>query len=215
MYWSILDNKRIELLRKIVKTVSLNNYYMAGGTALSLQLNLRESFDFDFCVLDMFNSDVLISELKSIGNIEVKQNQKGTVDVLLDGVQVSFFFYPNNLLDDTVNNNEIPDLKMASILDIAAMKVAAIGGRGAKKDFFDLYNIMKKCNIDTEKLASAVIKKFGTNVNYVNMIMGLSYFEDAESEELPRTFVEYDWNIIKQFFIDIQPKFQMALEKYL
>ena len=215
MYWSILDNKRIELLRKIVKTVSLNNYYMAGGTALSLQLNLRESFDFDFCVLDMFNSDVLISELKSIGNIEVKQNQKGTVDVLLDGVQVSFFFYPNNLLDDTVNNNEIPDLKMASILDIAAMKVAAIGGRGAKKDFFDLYNIMKKCNIDTEKLASAVIKKFGTNVNYVNMIMGLSYFEDAESEELPRTFVEYDWNTIKQFFIDIQPEFQMALEKYL
>ncbi len=215
MYWSILDNKRIELLRKIVKTVSLNNYYMAGGTALSLQLNLRESFDFDFCVLDMFNSDVLISELKSIGNIEVKQNQKGTVDVLLDGVQVSFFFYPNNLVDDIVNNNEIPDLKMASILDIAAMKVAAIGGRGAKKDFFDLYNIMKKCNIDTEKLASAVIKKFGTNVNYVNMIMGLSYFEDAESEELPRTFVEYDWNTIKQFFINIQPKFQMALEKYL
>lgn len=215
MYWSILDNKRIELLRKIVKAVSLNNYYMAGGTALSLQLNLRESFDFDFCVLAMFNSDVLISELKSIGNIEVKQNQKGTVDVLLDGVQVSFFFYPNNLVDDIVNNNEIPDLKMASILDIAAMKVAAIGGRGAKKDFFDLYNIMKKCNIDTEKLASAVIKKFGTNVNYVNMIMGLSYFEDAESEELPRTFVEYDWNTIKQFFIDIQPEFQMALEKYL
>lgn len=83
----------------------------------------------------MFNSDVLISELKSIGNIEVKQNQKGTVDVLLDGVQVSFFFYPNNLVDDIVNNNEIPDLKMASILDIAAMKIAAIGGRGAKKVF--------------------------------------------------------------------------------
>ena len=215
MYWSILDNKRIELLRKIVKTVSLNNYYMAGGTALSLQLNLRESFDFDFCVPDMFNSDVLISELKSIGNIEVKQNQKGTVDVLLDGVQVSFFFYPNNLVDDIVNNNEIPDLKMASILDIAAMKIAAIGGRGAKKDFFDLYNIMKKCNIDTEKLASAVIKKFGTNVNYVNMIMGLSYFEDAESEVLPKTFVEYDWNTIKKHFIDIQPEFQVALEKYL
>lgn len=93
MYWSILDNKRIELLRKIVKTISLNNYYMVGGTALSLQLNLRESFDFDFCTSDMFNSDVLLSELKSIGNTEVKQNQKGTIDVLLDGVQVSFFFY--------------------------------------------------------------------------------------------------------------------------
>ena len=215
MYWSILDNKRIELLRKIVKTISLNNYYMVGGTALSLQLNLRESFDFDFCTSDMFNSDVLLSELKSIGNTEVKQNQKGTIDVLLDGVQVSFFFYQNNLVENIVKNDEIPNLRMASILDIAAMKVAAIGGRGAKKDFFDLYNIMKKCNIDTEKLASAVIKKFGTNVNYVNMIMGLSYFEDAESEELPKTFVEYDWNTIKKYFIDIQPEFQVALEKYL
>lgn len=215
MYWSILDNKRIELLRKIVKTISLNNYYMVGGTALSLQLNLRESFDFDFCTSDMFNSDVLLSELKSIGNTEVKQNQKGTIDVLLDGVQVSFFFYQNNLVENIVKNDEIPNLRMASILDIAAMKVAAIGGRGAKKDFFDLYNIMKKCNIDTEKLASAVIKKFGTNVNYVNMIMGLSYFEDAESEELPKTFVEYDWNTIKKHFIDIQPEFQVALEKYL
>ena len=215
MYWNILDNKRIELLREIVKTISLNNYYMVGGTALSLQLNLRESFDFDFCTSDMFNSDVLLSELKSIGNTEVKQNQKGTIDVLLDGVQVSFFFYPNNLVENIVKNDEIPNLRMASILDIAAMKVAAIGGRGAKKDFFDLYNIMKKCNIDTEKLASAVIKKFGTNVNYVNMIMGLSYFEDAESEELPKTFVEYDWNTIKKHFIDIQPEFQVALEKYL
>ena len=215
MYWSILDNKRNELLGKIVKTISLINYYMVGGTALSLQLNFRESFDFDFCTSDMFNSDVLLSELKSIGNTEVKQNQKGTIDVLLDGVQVSFFFYQNNLVENIVKKDEIPNLRMASILDIAAMKVAAIGGRGAKKDFFDLYNIMKKCNIDTEKLASAVIKKFGTNVNYVNMIMGLSYFEDAESEELPKTFVEYDWNTIKQFFIDIQPKFQMALEKYL
>jgi len=143
MYWSILDNKRIELLRKIVKTISLNNYYMVGGTALSLQLNLRESFDFDFCTSDMFNSDVLLSELKSIGNTEVKQNQKGTIDVLLDGVQVSFFFYQNNLVENIVKNDEIPNLRMASILDIAAMKVAAIGGRGAKKDFFDLYNIMK------------------------------------------------------------------------
>lgn len=215
MYWNILDKERIKLLKKIVEVVSLDSYYMAGGTALSLQLNLRESFDFDFCVPKLFNSDVLLSELKSIGNTEVKQNQKGTIDVLLDGVQVSFFFYPNNLVENIVKNDEIPDLRMASILDIAAMKVAAIGGRGAKKDFFDLYNIMKKCNIDTEKLASAVIKKFGTNVNYVNMIMGLSYFEDAESEELPKTFVEYDWNTIKKYFIDIQPKFQMALEKYL
>lgn len=50
MNWNIFDKDRYELLRRITETVSIDNYYMIGGTALSLQLGLRESFDFDFCV---------------------------------------------------------------------------------------------------------------------------------------------------------------------
>ena len=48
---------------------------------------------------------------------------------------------------------------MASILDIAVMKIVAIGGRGAKKDFFDLYNIINKCKISIKELADGLIKK--------------------------------------------------------
>ena len=153
--------------------------------------------------------------MKKIGKIEVKQNQNGTVDVLLNNVQVSFFYYPNNVLKEFIKTNEIENLKMASIIDIAAMKVAAIGGRGAKKDFFDLYNIMNKENISVKKIAKAVVEKFGMNVNYVNMIMGLSYFDDAEDEILPETFVEYDWNEIKKYFINIQSQFKDEIEKII
>lgn len=71
---------------------------MIGGTALSLQLGLRESYDFDFCVKKEFNNELLLEELKKLGNVEVIQNQKGTCDVLLNGVQVSFFYYPNKVL---------------------------------------------------------------------------------------------------------------------
>ena len=154
-------------------------------------------------------------ELKKIGKIEVKQNQIGTVDVLLNNAQVSFFYYPNNVLKEFIKTDEIENLKMASIIDIAAMKVAAIGGRGAKKDFFDLYNIMNKENISVKKIAKAVVEKFGMNVNYVNMIMGLSYFDDAEDEILPETFVEYDWNEIKKYFINIQSQFKDEIEKII
>ena len=101
---------------------------------------------------------------------------------------------------------------MASILDIAVMKVVAIGGRGAKKDFFDLYNIMYKSNIGTDEIVKGLIQKCGTNVNYANIIMGLSYFEDAEQEILPKTFVEYNWEEIKKFFIKLQADFQKRLE---
>ena len=106
----------------------------------------------------------------------------------------------------------MPNLKIASVLDIAVMKVVAIGGRGAKKDFFDLYNIMNKSNITLDELAKGLIQKCGNNVNYLNIIMGLSYFEDAEQEILPKTFVEYDWEDIKRFFIKFQNDFQRKLE---
>ena len=212
MYWNIFDKSRYKLLKKISEVISIDDYYMIGGTALSLQIGLRESYDFDFCVKGEFNNEVLLEELKSVGNVEVIQNQKGTCDVLLNGVQVSFFYYPNKVLKDFVKPEEMPKLKIASVLDIAIMKVVAIGGRGAKKDFFDLYNIIKKCNITVDELVNGLVQKCGNNVNYLNIIMGLSYFEDAEDEVLPNTFVPYNWEDIKKFFIEFQRKVQKCLE---
>ena len=149
---------------------------------------------------------------KQFGEIEVKQNQKGTCDVILNGVQISFFFYPNPVIKEFVKLEEMPKLKMASVLDIAIMKVVAIGGRGAKKDFFDLYNIMNRTNITIDELAKGLKQKCGSNVNYANIIMGLSYFEDAEQEILPKIFVEYDWEEVKKFFINFQSDFYKRLE---
>lgn len=214
MYWNIFDKDRYELLKKISEVVSIDDYYMIGGTALSLQLGLRESYDFDFCVKSQFNNEILLNELRNIGNVEVIQNQKGTLDVILNGVQISFFYYPNKVIKDFVRTEEMPKLRIASILDIAIMKVVAIGGRGAKKDFFDLYNIIEKCNITVDELVNGLMQKCGDNINYVNIIMGLSYFEDAEDEILPNTFVEYNWENIKKFFIKLQKEIENKLENY-
>ena len=213
MYWNIIDKDRYQLLKDIIETVTIPTYYMIGGTALSLQMGLRESFDFDFCVPTQFNNELLLEELGKIGEMKVKQNQSGTCDVILNGVQVSFFYYPNKIINELVKPQEMPKLRMASILDIAIMKIVAIGGRGAKKDFFDLYNIINKCRISIKELAEGLIEKCGSKTNYVNIIMGLSYFEDAEQEILPKTFVEYNWEEIKEFFINYQKEFKKYIEK--
>ena len=215
MYWNIIDKDRYKLLKDIIETVTIPTYYMIGGTALSLQMGLRESFDFNFCVPTQFNNELLLEELGKIGEMKVKQNQSGTCDVILNGVQVSFFYYPNKIINELVKPQEMPKLKMASILDIAIMKVVAIGGRGAKKDFFDLYNIINKCKISIKELAEGLIEKCGNKTNYVNIIMGLSYFEDAEQEILPKTFVEYNWEEIKEFFINYQREFKEYIEKII
>ncbi len=51
--------------------------------------------------------------------------------MILNGVQVSFFYYPNQVIEKYIIPEEMPKLKIASILNIAVMKVVAIGGRGA------------------------------------------------------------------------------------
>ena len=67
------------------------------------------------------------------------------------------------------------ELKIASILDIAVMKVVAIGGRGAKKDFFDLYNIMNKSSITIDELAYKITDKFSKKIRNIGNIEILYY----------------------------------------
>ena len=70
-----------------------------------------------------------------------------------------------------------------------------------------------RCKITIKDLAEGLIEKCGNRTNYVNIIMGLSYLEDAEQEILPKTFVKYNWEEIKQFFINYQTEFKEYIEK--
>jgi len=210
MYWEILDQDRIKLLKEIVSIVDIGEYYMAGGTALSLQLGLRKSVDFDFFVPHQFNSDQLYLQLKQIcpnGISSVNIDGKGTCDVIMKNVQVSFFEYPYKTLYEYNFDQEIPKLALASIGDIAAMKALAIGGRGSKKDFFDLYEIIRQTNYTIDQLVIDLYNKYGQNRDLSYIAMGLNYFEEADAEILPETFVKYDWNQIKEEFTHFQQIF--------
>lgn len=210
MHWDILDKKRVSLLKKIAQGVDVGEYYMAGGTALSLQLGLRKSVDFDFFVPHKFNPHSLYAQLKDIcpdDIIAVNVDNRGTCDVIMEGVQVSFFEYPYDTLYEYVRDQSMPELAMASIKDIAAMKALAIGSRGAIKVFFDLYQIYQRTDYGTYMLVHDLYLKYGehTNLSYVGM--GLNYFEEAEQEILPETYVKYDWKEIKGFFDIVQREF--------
>ena len=94
---------------------------------------------------------------------------------------------------------------MASVDDIAAMKLSAIGSRGSRKDFYDLYQIYHiEPGFQSERLINAVHQKFGQDFDMTYMVMALNYFENAETETLPKLFVHADWDQIKQFFTENQ-----------
>ena len=209
MHTEILDARRVSLLRALLTLPELESFYLAGGTALSLQLGLRVSVDFDFFAERRFNADAVCAAIKELcPSTRVIFQDVDTCDLMVDGIQVSLFRYPYPLCEEPVRGNGPLDrLSMASVSDIAAMKLSAIGSRGSRKDFYDLYEIYRQCpSFSGERLLAAARTKFGQNTDLTYMLMGLTYFDDAESETLPKLFIPADWADIKAFFRDEQQR---------
>lgn len=215
MYLNILDSERQKLLKSVIEMPTLRHFYLAGGTALSLQMGLRESYDFDFFTEHKFNEAAALAAFRDrFPNTSVIHVESDTCDVLVNRVQISLFRYPYPMVSDLAcGEGAWCDLKMAGIDDIAVMKWAAIGSRGARKDFYDLYQIYRMTpDFDSARLWKNAHDKYGENFSISNMIMGLNYFDDAEGETLPRTFADADWNEIKVFFREVQRQ-MIALEE--
>jgi hypothetical protein len=183
IHWEILDDHRQALLKRLALMTYPKGVYLAGGTGLSLQMKLRTSVDFDFFVPTSFNEEVLYQEIKEAGFT--------SLDV-----------YPYPQVAPLITDIHFKALSFASPRDIALMKFQAIGSRGSKKDFYDLYEILKEEKIPGKDLLQEAKKKFGTHTELSYFIMGLTYFEDAEDDLLPQLFVPADWQTIKDFFIE-------------
>ncbi|MDO8515532.1 MAG: hypothetical protein Q7S14_03460 [bacterium] len=86
-------------------------------------------------------------------------------------------------------------------MDIAAMKIDAIGGRGVKRDFIDLYLLCKEFTL--ENCLNFYVTKYPTRKdNLFHTIKSLSYFNDAEKFGEPEMLVPLNWNEVMKYFTE-------------
>jgi predicted nucleotidyltransferase component of viral defense system len=180
MFYNILDKKRMAILPLLKEFKS--DFYLAGGTALALQLGHRDSIDFDFFSVKNIDTEKLFERIKTIFvDYEVKkiQEEKNTLTIIIDeNIKISFFTYRYELLNELINEE---NLKLASIEDIACMKLSAIVSRSTEKDYVDLYFILQ--NNSLGNLLKLVQKKFPSlDTNLV--IKSLTYFDDIVEEAI-------------------------------
>lgn len=188
---ALLD--RLETLR----TPDLHGWVLAGGTGLALQLGHRTSEDFDFFRTDDVDPRRLIPALEAAGACELLQEAEHTLTLLCAGVKLSFF---------RVRDPFIFPLKsyrffhVASVREIALMKLVAISGRGARKDFVDLYRILRE-GFTLPGLFADLPRKYGpARINTYHILKCLTYFADAEEEPEPRMLTPFDWVECKALF---------------
>ncbi len=178
-------------------------WYLAGGTALTLQCDHRVSVDLDFFTQRTdFNTEHTASALISLGWI-TSINERGTLYGELEGAKVSFIAYPY-----FVPKQPYIVYKSINILDakdIAVMKIIAISQRGKKRDFFDLYWYITHRESLLDVLQRVKGQYPNTQHNYHHIIKSLTYFEEAEEDPQPQIFFDATWEQVKQHFISIVP----------
>lgn len=180
MFYNILDKERLDIL-PLFKELK-NKFYLAGGTALALQIGHRDSVDFDFFSEENIDTGELFEKLEDIFvgyKIQKVQEEKNTLTIVIGkNVKVSFFAYKYMLLNDFVKESY---LRLASVEDIACMKLSAIVSRSTEKDYIDLYFILQ--NKSLAELMKLLSKKFSAlDKNLV--IKSLVYFDDIEEEAI-------------------------------
>lgn len=192
-----LPKTTANLIEKINSLPEIQAFYLSGGTALALQLGHRESEDLDFFNQREFDPNHIQQTLLNIGPLESIQIEKGTFNAFLHGVKLQFLHYPYTLLKKTLPWNK---LNLSSVIDIACTKLITISARGNKKDFIDIYHILKKYSI--QELFSKLDRKYKeTNYNYAHILKSLIYFQDADAQPMPRMHVKTNWQQIKQEII--------------
>lgn len=176
----------------------LDNWTLAGDTGLALQVGHRISEDFDFFRVEPFEVGRLYGVLREAGPPETLQEDRDTLTVLLEGVKLSFFSVADPFLFDV---RKYRFFGIADVRDIALMKLAAISSRGSRKDFVDLYTILRG-GLSLERCFEWLPRKYGEGrVNSYHVLKSLTWFEDAEREPMPRLLEPFDWKECKAFFV--------------
>jgi len=181
----------LELLKSLSAEPVLAQTRLVGGTALALQLGHRSSIDLDFFGSVDDDEQEIHEALTRAGKWSVTSEKKNIKCYIVDGVKIDIVNYAYPWIDAPVESD---GFTLASPKDIAAMKINAIIGRGTKKDFIDIFFLLKQYSLS--ELLDFYKHKY-PEYSIFRALMSLSYFDDAEHQDMPKMFAEAKWETIK------------------
>ena len=205
----ILDDKRREIFLRL-KSFKKKGY-LSGGTALSLQIRHRRSFDFDiFLDREIKDTDLLVLKRQFLIK-EIMLNTSEQLDVLTSSfVKITLAYYRYNPLFPLIETNSIP---LLSVKDVAADKSHTIGRRGKWRDYVDIFFLLKEKHITISELIKLAEKKFREEFNAKLFLEQLTYFKDLDRFEISFIDKKYSRKQIEQYLIQQAKHYQESIIK--
>ena len=134
--YNTITSHTLELLKVLMAEPLFSSLRLVGGTALALQYGHRNSIDLDFFGEIEEDAETIKEVLRKHGKLSVIKESQNIRLYHLDEIKIDIVNYKYRWIDNPTIDGKII---LASPIDIAAMKINAIEGRGTKKDFIDIY----------------------------------------------------------------------------
>ena len=203
LHYETIHPATLELLKTLMSRNELKDLRLVGGTSLALQYGHRQSVDLDFFGKPQATQDEIVEMARTIGELKILNRTNSILQMALNGVKVDVVDYSYyEWIDEPIVED---GLTLASPKDIAALKVNAIEGRGTKKDFVDIFELLK--HYDLSDILDFYRQKY-PNYSIFRALLSLTYFEDAESQTMPVMFVSDYWEKIKEVVLEKVKEYQ-------
>ncbi len=182
---TILPNAQRILWHELGTTPS--HFTLYGGTAIALRLGHRFSVDFDFFSTQPFVPQKLMASIPYLQNGVLRQSAANTLNVSVERgepVQLSYFgslHIGQVALNDTAEDNGIA---IASLLDLAGMKVSVVTQRAEIKDYLDIHALLTQEKIPLQFMLSAAKIIYGAEFNPLITLKAISYHDDESLQNL-------------------------------
>lgn len=203
LFWNALAADTRETFTVLASLPVPAEFYLAGGTALALQIGHRISRDLDFFTADNLLEPAertqLAQALQNVQPTAIRHESNGQLFATVKGVEVSFIHQHHTLLFPTLEANGI---QLAQPVDIGLMKLAAIKDRGTRRDFVDLYCLRHVAPL--AMMFELLSRKYHDRPDFsVHLAYALSYFEDAEADPRQLQLLQpVNWKAVKQYALD-------------
>lgn len=198
LFWNTITNDMRVILNEFSGSEIGTRFYLAGGTALSLQLGHRLSVDLDFFTPTEDVPAIRPALEKSLVSFHpiLADSAWGNLAYLVRDIRVGFYGYGYELVAPLAEGE---NARLASLEDIALMKLDALLARAARKDFYDLYFICQK--VPLRHILNLAPKKYPSTRDFeTQSVKRLTYFENAEQDIDPTLLQPVAWETVKEYF---------------
>lgn len=205
LHYETVGAQTLELLKSLLNAEAFKELRLVGGTALAMQIGHRKSIDLDLFGIMGADEFEIKKQLNQIGSVQWLKKTTNINIFLIDGIKVDLVSYPYPWIRQVVDEE---GFRLASLEDIGAMKLAAITGRGTKKDFIDLYFLLQKFSI--ADLVSFYKQKYADGSTFM-VLKSLAYFGDADLDESPIMLKMIEWEFVKDSIKDLVENYVESL----